>query len=290
MTARYASFSDWVAHERFLPQVDVHPLAGGSGSLFRVRQDQAVSDPATPDLLIQLQTAGTIQGMVDYGAGRIAFEREAVGGLAICPPDVPLVHDVEGRSAFTVLAVPARIVTDTLAGAGRGLPDLGRLYASLHRDDRLTGLLGWLERDVTGGSPHGALFADSVVNLVIVRLLELAQGLAPWDAAPRLPETRLARAAEALRANLARDVGLAEIAAAAGMSTFHFSRRFAALFGMSPHQYRIMARIEAAQHLLCRTRLSVAEIACLVGYTGVSRFGVHFKARVGTTPSAWRAL
>ena len=116
----------------------------------------------------------------------------------------------------------------------------------------------------------------------------LRRGQAGAGEARYLPTTRLSHAAEILRSRLDEDIGLTDVARAAGMSPFHFARQFRAMFGMSPVQYRIVARIEAAQQLLRQKALPVAEIARRVGYADVSRFGQHFRPQAGMTPSAWR--
>lgn len=116
----------------------------------------------------------------------------------------------------------------------------------------------------------------------------LRRGQAGAGEARYLPTTRLNHAAEILRGRLEEDIGLTEVARAAGMSPFHFARQFSAMFGMSPLQYRIAARIEAAQQLLRQKALPVSEIARCVGYADVSRFGQHFRRKAGMTPSACR--
>ena len=72
----------------------------------------------------------------------------------------------------------------------------------------------------------------------------------------------LARVAEAVEARLAETVTLADLAAVAGLSPFHFARSFKAATGLAPHQYVLARRIELAKRLAARPRaLPVQEIA-----------------------------
>lgn len=71
------------------------------------------------------------------------------------------------------------------------------------------------------------------------------------------------------------------------MSPFHFIRRFEALFGLTPHQYRIRSRLERAKLLLVRGH-SVTEVCLETGFTSLGSFSDQFAKRVGVCPSAYR--
>jgi AraC-like DNA-binding protein len=82
---------------------------------------------------------------------------------------------------------------------------------------------------------------------------------------------------------------VAELAAAAGLSPAHFSRRFKAAFGESPHQYLLTRRLERAAALLGATDWTVAAICFAVGAQGVGSFTTSFRRMFGMTPLAYRA-
>lgn len=118
----------------------------------------------------------------------------------------------------------------------------------------------------------------------------LAQTLQPQPSeVAGVEDARLRRAVAFIHDHLAEDISLDDLAGLAAMSPFHFARAFKAAKGTSPLQYVIAARIDLARVKLQTTSLTVAQIAHDVGYDDVSRFGQHFKARVGVTPAAWRA-
>lgn len=76
-----------------------------------------------------------------------------------------------------------------------------------------------------------------------------------------------------------------EIANEVGVSPFHFIRQFKAVFGATPHQFRIRARLERAKELLAAGRLSVTEICFEVGMESLGSFSELFSRRVGEAPS-----
>lgn len=99
---------------------------------------------------------------------------------------------------------------------------------------------------------------------------------------------RLGLARERLRDDVQPAPSIAAIAHDAGWSTFQFIRLFAAVFGTTPHQCRIDARLERARHLLARGDLSVTEVCLDVGFSSLGSFSAQFARRVGDSPSVYR--
>ncbi len=105
-----------------------------------------------------------------------------------------------------------------------------------------------------------------------------------------LSETEFAlicRARDRLRDTSAPPMSVERIAKEAGISHFHFIRRFRAMFGVTPHQYRIDARLRDARLLLARGS-SVTEACLAVGFESVGTFSSLFTQRVGITPISYR--
>lgn len=99
---------------------------------------------------------------------------------------------------------------------------------------------------------------------------------------------RLCRARDHLRDCGERAPSIDELARAAGLSPFHFIRRFHALFGVTPHQYRIRARLDRARELLALSDYSVTDVCMEVGFSSLGSFSDLFARRVGVAPSAYR--
>ena len=100
--------------------------------------------------------------------------------------------------------------------------------------------------------------------------------------------TLLCSARDALRDMRAPPPSIAALARDAGLSPYHFIRRFAAVFGETPHQLRIRARLDHAKLLLACADHSVTDVCFKVGFASLGRFSDAFARRVGVAPSAYR--
>ncbi|KAB8332241.1 helix-turn-helix transcriptional regulator [Scytonema tolypothrichoides VB-61278] len=103
-----------------------------------------------------------------------------------------------------------------------------------------------------------------------------------------LSRLKLRQAIEYINQNLEKDLGLAEIATAVGMSMYHFSRLFKQSTCFSPHQYVMNCRIEEAKRLLTKTEQAIDQIYPQVGFQNQSHFTNVFRKLMGTTPNAYR--
>jgi AraC family transcriptional regulator of arabinose operon len=92
---------------------------------------------------------------------------------------------------------------------------------------------------------------------------------------------------ELLRDITAREP-LAAVAGRLGLGAQAFARRFRAVVGQSPGQYRIRRRIDRARDLLASGGRTVAEVAALLGYPSPFAFSRQFTAVAGSPPSLWR--
>lgn len=127
----------------------------------------------------------------------------------------------------------------------------------------------------------GLSFAVSVMRLLTGR-----SPAPPRDAgAPRW----LAKVREFVEANLEeRALTLAELAAVAELSPFHFSRAFKAATGTAPHRYVVERRVARAERLMADRSLSLTEIGYASGFASQAHFSTMFRRLTGRTPTAYR--
>jgi len=104
----------------------------------------------------------------------------------------------------------------------------------------------------------------------------------------RAPIVRLARARDLLRDACDAPLTVADAAREAALSPYHFIRRFKAVFGQTPRQVRIEARLEQARRMLAVDAASVTDICSAVGFSSLGSFSYLFTRRVGMGPSEYR--
>jgi AraC family transcriptional regulator len=139
-----------------------------------------------------------------------------------------------------------------------------------------------LETDGIGSQ----LYADSMATALATHLLCQYSTHHPrvQQYAGRLSHHQLRQVLDYIDQYLEQDVSLAELAAIAQLSPYHFARLFKQSTGIAPHQYHIRCRIERAKQLLLARELSFAEIAQRVGFASQGHLNYHFKRIVGVTP------
>ncbi|MGF6774022.1 AraC-like DNA-binding protein [Paraburkholderia sp. GAS199] len=100
---------------------------------------------------------------------------------------------------------------------------------------------------------------------------------------------RLAIAAGYIQENYAQPIKLARLAKLIDMSVAQMERYFHRIFHLTPRQFLLKTRLDAASALLAR-ELSITEVAAQCGYADHSAFTRQFRTTVGMTPSQYRAL
>lgn len=91
-----------------------------------------------------------------------------------------------------------------------------------------------------------------------------------------------------VRAHLAQPIYLEDLAGVAGVSRFHFNRRFHAASGMPPMRFVRMMRVDEARSLLLATAMPLREIAPRVGFADEFQLSRVFREVTGQTPATIR--
>lgn len=104
----------------------------------------------------------------------------------------------------------------------------------------------------------------------------------------RLSSKRLSLAIGFIRAKLGEDICLEDIARAAGLSVFHFSRAFRNTTGVAPYGYLRQARVERVRELLVASEKTLSQIALEAGFSDQSHMSKVFKRFTGVAPRAFR--
>ena len=137
------------------------------------------------------------------------------------------------------------------------------------------------------GRDFGAAVAADAARATVVPLTREA-GQAQYVKDDTLGETSLTAALRWIDAHAAEPITVADIAAAASVSTRTLNRRFLAELKLPPTRWLIRARVRIAQRLLETTDLGVDQVAEESGLGSASNLREHFTRVVGTTPSRYR--
>jgi AraC family transcriptional regulator len=123
-------------------------------------------------------------------------------------------------------------------------------------------------------------------SMRIYRMLHLLHG-----ELSQMEETSdyISRISSYINQNIDQKITLHDLASEAGLSEYHFSRRFKRDTGYSPVEFAAMIKTGYARELLIRTDLTVSEIADRVGYE-LHSFSNFFTQKTGNSPQAYRKM
>lgn len=103
-----------------------------------------------------------------------------------------------------------------------------------------------------------------------------------------LVQPSVASAVEFIKQNYNQEISLDDMAAAAHLSKYYFTKMFKSVTGYTPYEYLIKYRIDKAKFLLCYSGDTVSQIAQTVGFHNVNSFISSFKSFEDTTPHQFR--
>jgi len=234
----------------------------------------------------QLRVLGLYAAVaVDRGTGHYLSpatgELQVPEGAAILVfPDMPHQYWPAGHwhSRYIVWTGPE---ADRLAAAGMLarspiiLPGAAAVVSAIHA--RMTPLLA-----------REGLAAMVERKLLLLELLLELHRHQQVDAVQQHPDRAILRAMAWMQEQYPRPkLTIADCAAAAGLSTSHFRRRFAAQTGRSPKDFLTAVRIAQAKMLLSQGQ-PIKEVAAAVGYANLFHFMRQFRRITGQTAGQFR--
>lgn len=180
---------------------------------------------------------------------------------------------------------------------GRGLLGLPRKES----DTLVKGLLGLAHRHFRATDETGALFKElfslhdsaeifqraTRMRCAAIRLLfEVIDGSRQHCVSAT--SRRMEQIIRWIRGHPGANHGLEDLARRAQLSVSHFKRRFRAETGVSPWQFILQHKIEAARDRLSASDASVTRIAFDLGFSSSQYFATVFKRLTGVTATAYR--
>lgn len=146
-----------------------------------------------------------------------------------------------------------------------------------------------------GDGSGAAAWDELAVELAAAALNASGALTRPEPSASATAWSRVAQIARVIDETPGAPHTLATLAAAAGLSEFHFLRTFQRVVGVTPHQYLLRARLRAAALRLREVGderaggAKVVDIALDCGFNDLSNFNHAFRAEFASSPRAWRA-
>lgn len=98
----------------------------------------------------------------------------------------------------------------------------------------------------------------------------------------------LAPALRLIEKDFCAPLRMSDAAKSCGLSATAFNRRFRTLLRMTPSDYLLALRVNAARQMLTTTTQPLSKIAIDCGFTDQSHFTKRFRQATGTTPSVYR--
>jgi AraC-like DNA-binding protein len=228
--------------------------------------------------------------MISYGPGEESRSTvaEYQGGSAMIPPEWPfeaIYADARGRSAsFTI---ESGFLADVVRRAGLDSVKLeqaprGRFLMDL-RVDLLCSLL---MRETERRAPLAPLYFESLATALIIAVITQADATLPEAGSLYVRDERIKKAIAYIEEHFRSKLTRSQMAAAAHLSAFYFSRLFRRHVGFSPEAYVLNCRLRYAAKLLALRGpdCSIADVAADSGFADQSHFGRLFRRAFGQTP------
>jgi len=167
------------------------------------------------------------------------------------------------------------------------LPGRIHIPASEGKATRFGRLVELLAEECAGNYPGRDLILQRMLEALLIEALRWQRVGKDGAVAGLLNGMRdpvLARALQAIHADVRASWTVAELASISGMSRSAFSARFGEAMGCAPIEYLAGWRMALAKEALVRGAKSLDRIADEIGYESASAFSTAFRKRLGCPP------
>lgn len=252
-------------------------------------QPGLVEFPGSPGVVVSLHVGASVA--VDCRRdGRRHRGTNIHGDLEIIPPNLGGIWELKSRDTALVIGLKLRLLERIVQDSG-GDPRKLRVFNRFQARDPQIEHIGWaLKAEMESGYPSGRAYMDALGTGLAARIVRNHSSVARPPRATKtfLPGRKLKAVLGFIEDNLERDLGLQDIATAAGLSVSHFKALFRKSLGIPPHQYLIRRRVERAAMQLRSGNAPIGHIALENGFCHQSHLALHTRRVLGLTPQELR--
>ena len=252
--------------------------------------DSAMDQPSLDHHFVSLHLGGP-KRVSRRGDGGFQSEVVQPGAFSVVPAGAAYKWVTDGPIDFAHIYLEPKTLAHVISADFDKDPSDVSLHETLGaRDPLLEALFLSMLQQVSAPDDLDLLYSEELFRLFVHHLLRTQSNVRSSCVRARhaLAPRRLRRVLEFIEANLGEDIGLDQMAAATGVSPFHFSRSFRQAMGVAPYAFVIQRRVACAQRLLTQTELPLVDIARKCGFNSHSQFSRTFKRSVGASPRRFR--
>nr|WP_299244910.1 AraC family transcriptional regulator [uncultured Halomonas sp.] len=230
----------------------------------------------------------TLAGRQDFFSGGQCHRSTPGNVVQLNPEEVHDGHSGGDSTLGYVMVYVPPVQLEALFANAVGREDAGHFRSAdtLIQDHALRGAILELARLVTH-QDGSRIEQEHALHRIATRLVQREGKFQSNTASVSRPDALLRRAKDYILAHLEEDMSLDDLSQAAHLSKYHFLRLFRQQFAMTPHQYVLNCRINAARHALDNGALP-NEVAFRYGFADLSHFNRRFKRIYGMTPHQYQ--
>ncbi|MEI7899957.1 MAG: AraC family transcriptional regulator [bacterium] len=223
---------------------------------------------------------------VNSGSGEVTHHGQVYplrpGGLYLIPAHTPHSHACDERLDLYWCHFAAETCYGTPLFAHLTLP-----YAChVQENDAMPALFEAMVRLYKDDSPGAVFRRSGLLMQVLAPFIEQAD-MGRWRLL-HLRADQFTPVLDLIDRRLTDSLSIDELARAAHLSRGYFMSRFKATFGLSPHQYQLLKRIEKARQRLVNTSDTISQISSDLGFSDAFHFSRLFKKMTGRSPRDYR--
>jgi AraC-like DNA-binding protein len=211
---------------------------------------------------------------------------------AVVPPERPFELDYKDADGKVVtFEIEPRFLVDVVRRADIVPLKLERWpFPRFLVNQRVDQLCSLLTRETEDQTHLGSLYFEGLATSLVIAVVSQTDARLPEAGNLYVQNERIQKAVAYIEANFRSKLTRSQMAAAAHLSDFHFSRLFSRLVGLSPEAYLLDCRLRYAQKLLALggSECSLAEVAADAGFFDQSHFSRQFRRVFGETPHEYR--